>query len=70
MPITVSAYRFTGFLPRPAPAAAAAGAAAAPASVTPAPVTADLVKNFRRFNAMSGSSRTTTNNARRFARRF
>ncbi|GGQ59896.1 hypothetical protein GCM10010261_09160 [Streptomyces pilosus] len=67
VPITVSAYRFTGFLPRPVPAAAAAGAAA-PASVTPAPVAADLVKNFRRFNGISGSSRTTTNNARRLAR--
>ncbi|GAA2249487.1 hypothetical protein GCM10010415_05460 [Streptomyces atrovirens] len=60
MPITVSAYRFTGFLPRPAPAASAAGTAVVPASATPAPVTADLFKNFRRFNGMSGSPRTTT----------
>ncbi|GGZ31108.1 hypothetical protein GCM10010365_59610 [Streptomyces poonensis] len=58
MPITVSAYRF-GFRPCPPPFpwASAAGAATPPASATPAPVTADLFRNLRRFNGMTGTPR-------------
>ncbi|GGW28330.1 hypothetical protein GCM10010350_09700 [Streptomyces galilaeus] len=48
----------------PGTAACAAGAAAAPAIATPAPVTADFFRNFRRFNGMLCSS-GTTNDARR-----
>ncbi|GLP68494.1 hypothetical protein TUSST3_51170 [Streptomyces sp. TUS-ST3] len=51
VPITVSEYRFTGFLPLSA--ACAAGAPTAPASATPAPVTADFSRNFLRFKAIS-----------------
>ncbi|GGX63871.1 hypothetical protein GCM10010510_05390 [Streptomyces anandii JCM 4720] len=65
--MTVSDQRLAGRPDAPAPlAACAAGAAAPPASATPAPVTADLFRNFRRFNGMSRSPRERVNNARRF----
>src|SRR5690606_34201658 len=53
----VSAYRLGRFLPCPASAAAAGEACTAAASATPAPVTADVSRNFRRFNGMSASPR-------------
>ncbi|GAA2641935.1 hypothetical protein GCM10010307_44060 [Streptomyces vastus] len=73
--MTVNAYRFTGSPPSfvvAASAARAAGAATAPVSATPAPVTADFFRNFRRFNGMSRNSSgdcslvRMVNNARRF----
>ncbi|GAA2379914.1 hypothetical protein GCM10010378_20180 [Streptomyces viridochromogenes] len=56
MPITVSAYRFFfGPFACAGCAAWAAGAPTAPATATPAPVTADFIRNFRRSNGMSAS---------------
>ncbi|GAA3557923.1 hypothetical protein GCM10022295_44950 [Streptomyces osmaniensis] len=67
MPITVSEYRFSHFFAVMASASAAcAVGAAAPASATPAPVTADFFRNFRRFNGMSASPVGMVDNARRF----
>jgi hypothetical protein len=64
--MTVSEYRFDDFLTPEASAACAVGAAAAPASATPAPVTADFFRNFRRFNGISMAPREKVNDARRF----
>ncbi len=55
VPITVNAYRFLGREPLAASAASAVGTPTAPATATPAPVTADFFKNFRRFKDMSAS---------------
>ncbi|GAA3822778.1 hypothetical protein GCM10023083_65100 [Streptomyces phyllanthi] len=60
MPSTVNAYRFGRFPPPFASAACALGATAAPVSATPAPVTADFFRNFRRFNGMTGTPRGGT----------
>jgi hypothetical protein len=67
--MTVREYRFTGFFPPPAVAEVAAcadGAATAPVNATPAPVTADFFRNFRRFNGMSMAPWGMVNDARRF----
>jgi len=66
VPITVNEYRFAGLPGILASAACAAGATTALVNATPAPVTADFFRNFRRFNGMFRAPWGMVNDARRF----